>query len=88
MFNANGLTKGLTFIKIVGGLSKTLQIANQIIPLYQKAKPAISNARGVLNILKEMNKPVTTKVNQTPQIKLQQKTTSKEKTPVAPTFFL
>lgn len=87
MFNAGGLTKGLSFIKIIGGLSRTLQIANQIIPLYQKAKPAISNARSVLNILKEMNKPTTSTTKTNSEIKTIE-TSPKEKTPVAPTFFL
>lgn len=86
MFNVGGLTKGLSFIKIISGLSRTLQIANQIIPLYQKAKPALSNAKEVLNILKEMNKPTNDKhldTENTAATSLQ-----KEKTPVTPTFFL
>lgn len=87
MFNAGGLTKGLSFIKIIGGLSRTLQIANQIIPLYQKAKPALSNAKGVLNILKEMNKPATNNKQMVTE-STTTKTIPKEKTPVAPTFFL
>lgn len=56
MFNATGLTKGLSFPKIIGGISKTLQIANQVIPLYQKAKPIISNARSIMGVLKGMTK--------------------------------
>ena len=88
MFNAVGLTKGLSLIKIIGGLSKTLQIANQIIPLYQKAKPAISNARGVLNVLREMNKPNSSGKNQSSTKEIQNKIMPKEKTQVAPTFFL
>ena len=93
MFNGLGLTKGLSFIKIIGGLSKTLQVANQIIPIYQKAKPAIMNARNMLNVLKEMNKKDnSTKTSETKPIVQNNKNTiekqTKEKTPVAPTFFL
>ena len=53
MFNATGLTKSLTLPKIIGGISKTLQIANQMIPLYQKAKPLITNARSIMSINKD-----------------------------------
>ncbi len=56
MYNTGIVTKGLSLTKIIGGLSKTLQIANQVIPLYQKAKPMISNARSLFSIVKEMGK--------------------------------
>lgn len=37
------VTSGLTFTKVLGGISKTLGVANQIIPLYREAKPMINN---------------------------------------------
>ncbi len=52
MYNTFGLTNGLSLAKVIGGISKTLQIANQVIPLYQKAKPMISNARNIMGVLK------------------------------------
>lgn len=91
MFNATGLTKGLSFIKIIGGLSKTLQIANQIIPIYQKARPALANARIMLNSLKEINNKKTPSViDEIPDtVSTNEKVIpKKEKTPTAPTFFL
>lgn len=91
MFNATGLTKGLSFIKIIGGLSKTLQIANQIIPIYQKARPAIANAKSMLNSLKEFNSKKATKViDERPDStdSNEEVIIKKEKTPTAPTFFL
>lgn len=89
MFNSMGLSKGLSLTKIIGGLSRTLQIANQIIPLYQKAKPALQNARNMLNVLKEINQSpaiVTPKKNisSTQDIIISEK----EKTQASPTFFL
>ena len=30
---------GLSFTKILSGISKTLNVANQVIPLYKEAKP-------------------------------------------------
>lgn len=55
MFNSlPALTSSLSFGKIIGGISKTLNIANQLIPLYIKAKPIISNANKTLGILKEI----------------------------------
>ncbi len=46
------ITTGLSFAKILGGLSKALSVANQIIPIYNKAKPMIGNSKKILNILK------------------------------------
>ncbi len=45
---------GLTLTKVISGISKTLNIANQVIPLYKEAKPMINNARTVLSVLKGM----------------------------------
>ena len=47
-----GNFNGLTFGKIIGGISKTLNIVNQAIPLYKQVRPLIS-------IFKEFNKPDT-----------------------------
>ena len=46
---------GLTFTKVLSGISKTLGIANQVIPLYKEAKPMINNAKTILSVLKSMN---------------------------------
>ena len=54
MFNTGLITRGLSFTKIIGGISKTLQIANQMIPLYQRAKPMIQNARTIMSTLKNL----------------------------------
>lgn len=52
----NPVSQGLTFTKVLGGLSKTLSIANQVIPLYREAKPMINNAKTILSVLKDINK--------------------------------
>ena len=52
MFGPNITGNGLTFGKVLGGISKTLSIANQVIPLYQQAKPMINNAKTILEVLK------------------------------------
>lgn len=93
MFNATGLTKSLTLPKIIGGISKTLQIANQMIPLYQKAKPLITNARSIMSIMKDMGKNSiktieakdATIINKKESTK---KNLKKEEAPTSPTFFL
>ena len=51
--NFNSLSLG----KIIGGLSKTLNIVNQALPLYKQIKPIIRNASGILSVFKEFNKP-------------------------------
>lgn len=91
MFNVPVATKGLSFFKILGGLSKTLQVANQLIPVYQKAKPAISNARTILSVFKEFNRTPSAKNNQAKiidappeEVKIKESATNQ----TAPTFFL
>ena len=54
-----GNFNGLTFCKIIGGISKTLNIVNQAIPLYKQVRPLINNASSILSIFKEFNKPDT-----------------------------
>ena len=48
-------TNTFSFSKILGGISKTLNVANQLIPIYQQSKPLISNAKKVFNVIKEFN---------------------------------
>lgn len=65
MFGVESVGRGLSFTKILGGISKTLSIANQVIPLYQQAKPMIQNARTAFWVLKEFSAP-TKEVKQVP----------------------
>lgn len=48
--------------KIIGGLSKTLGVVNQMIPLYKEAKPLMTNARNALGLLREMSNTTTKRV--------------------------
>lgn len=60
MYGLNYITNGLTLGRVLSGISRGLTIANQVIPLYQQAKPMISNARKVMSVLKEFkNTPIT-----------------------------
>lgn len=60
MYGTNVLTTGLTLSKVLSGISRGLTIANQILPIYQQAKPMISNARKIMGVLKEFNTPTLT----------------------------
>ena len=78
---------GLTFTKVLSGLSKTLNVANQVIPIYKEAKPMINNARTIFGALKELGKD-----NNNNTIKKQEKI-KKDTTPAKvisnnPKFFL
>jgi hypothetical protein len=86
MFNSAGLTRGLTLTRIISGLSKTLKIANQIIPLYEKAKPALTNAQKLFKTFKEITSSNATNENNN-DTKL---ITKKEEPSIkaSPTFFL
>lgn len=92
MFNANVIGRGLTFTKVIGGISKTLQIANQIIPLYQKARPIIHNARSILSVMKGISKTPskTTEKVETKNMNtnINQISTTKKEETTSPTFFL
>jgi len=49
------MNNGLSILKVVNGISKTLNIANQMIPLYKQVKPIIANSNKIVNGLKNLN---------------------------------
>lgn len=50
------MNNSFSLLKIVSGLSKTLNIANQLIPLYNQMKPMLANGSKILSSLqKKMN---------------------------------
>lgn len=48
-------TSGLTIGKVFSGISKSLNVVNQLIPIYREVKPVIGNAKNILNVFKEFN---------------------------------
>ena len=78
MFGTNVVGSPLTLTKVLGGISKGLSIANQVIPLYQQAKPMIQNARKVMSVLKEFNS--STSNNKSEEKKIIDVKTNNEKT--------
>lgn len=63
-----GLSKTFTMTSMIGKLNKTLSFANQVIPLYMKAKPLISNAKDAMKVAKVfMEKPPKKKNTPTPK---------------------
>lgn len=85
MFGTTGINSTLTLGKVINGISKSLNIVNQVIPIYMQAKPMITKAKDAFKVLKIVNTPTT--VNNSV---IQQKTVDSE-TAVAklnsPTFF-
>lgn len=53
MFGPNQIPRTFGFTKILNGINRSLNFANQIIPIYEQAKPLLSNARGMMQLLKE-----------------------------------
>ena len=49
----------LTLPRILNGISKTLGVVNQAIPLYKQAKPMIEKGRTLFKLATEFNKPST-----------------------------
>jgi len=62
MFNGTPPPNTFSIGKLIGGISKTLNVANQVIPLYKEAKPMIQNARNAFNFIKEFTNTTTNKV--------------------------
>jgi len=90
MFGNNLPTSGLTFTKILGGISKTLSVANQVIPLYQEAKPMINNAKTIFGVIKGLNNNDVKKERQKKNIKPEIKSHTKKDIDTkinTPTFF-
>jgi len=46
---------GVGFSKFLSGAYKTLNLANQIIPLYQQISPMVKNARNVFSVISKSN---------------------------------
>jgi len=61
------ISSSLTLPKVIGGISKTLNVANQLIPIYVQAKPMIQNAKSAFKVAKEImatpNKKTTNSSN-------------------------
>ena len=83
---------GLNFTKVLSGIAKTLNVANQVIPIYKEAKPMINNAKTILGALKDIGKSnnKTTSSNNSNNVSIK-----KEEAPIkdisssnAPRFFL
>ncbi len=45
-----------SLLSVIGGLSKTLNIANQMIPLYKQVKPLLSSSNKILSNLQNIKK--------------------------------
>ena len=52
-----GPLKVLSFSRIISGISKSLNLVSQIIPIYEKAKPLISNTKKAISSIKSVNIP-------------------------------
>ena len=83
----------LTLPKVLGGIQKTLNIANQVIPLYAQIKPIIKNAQSAFSVTKELIKtPANNTTKQITSTVQNKETQKKQEEPVVnlntPVFFL
>ena len=53
---SNVISSGITLAKVLSGLSKSINIAKEVIPLYESVKPMIRGAKNLLKILNTLNK--------------------------------
>ena len=61
------MNNGLSLIKIITGLSKTLSIAYQILPLYSQIKPLISKKDDLKSSLQNINNKINQIKNNHPK---------------------
>lgn len=73
------MNNGLSILKIVSGLSKTIGVARQLIPIYKQVKPMLSNSGKILNSISNFN---LNKVNKTSITPVKEKVITSN-----PTFF-
>ena len=50
------ISSGITLAKVLSGLSKTINIAKEVIPLYESVKPMIRGAKNLPKILNSLNR--------------------------------
>lgn len=50
------ISSGITLAKVLSGLSKTINIAKEVIPLYESVKPMIGSAKNLPKILNSLNR--------------------------------
>lgn len=51
----NVVTSALSLAKVLSGLSKTIGIVKEAIPLYESVKPMLGNSKKIMNLLKKNN---------------------------------
>lgn len=97
MFPKPPISSSFSIGKLVGGLSKTLNVVNQVIPLYKEAKPMIQNARNTFSLIKEFTNTTTNRITVNTEKNIKpikekletlNKTTNNEENKKGPTFFL
>lgn len=75
-----------SILRILNGLSKTLNIANQMIPLYKQVKPLITNSGKILNNINNLN--LNNNINKTQNTTQDTNQVIKNnKKEIGPTFF-
>ena len=82
---SNVISSGITLAKVLSGLSKTINIAKEVIPLYESVKPMIRGAKNLPKILNTLNKG--SKENETNKKYSPIKTTIESSLINNPTFF-
>ncbi len=63
MFGPNMGGGVFSLTKVLGGISKTLGVVNQIIPIYKETKPMIQNFKSAVSLVKEFGSSATTRIN-------------------------
>lgn len=66
------MNNAFSLTKIIGGLSKTLNVVNQLIPLYNQVKPYVGKANKLMSTINNFStKPVSNTQTVQPKTKIQ-----------------
>ena len=76
----------LSLLKIISGLSRTIKVANQMLPLYNQIKPIITNGNQVINSISKKIQTTTTSPS-TPKQQTTKESTQPQTNTNLPTFF-
>ena len=82
---SNVISSGITLAKVLSGLSKSINIAKEVITIYESVKPMIRGAKNLPKILNTLNKG--SKENETNKKYSTIKTTIESSLINNPTFF-
>ena len=84
---SNIVGTGLTLAKVISGLSKTVNIVKEVIPIYENVKPMLGNTKKILKYFQNGNNLVLKNSNNILNRQIKKTTSTASNLINNPTFF-